>query len=327
MTQFKDDKGAALVSVMLLVGVMSVGLVLTLETVSNGARAVGLSSAHAQAREYALAGEMAGAERIRSLVRSRDYMAMLDPESGNVLSLEVPVEGGVIYGEIEEQTNCLNLAGLVSRNDAGLYSANELAVEQFARLLKNLGLGASAAEALAASIADWQDSDGRTLPSGTENIAYSALDVPYLTPSSPLVAIDEIRLIAGMTDELYNVLRPLICLDNLTMDTRLNLNSIEAAKAPLLAAVLENQVSVAESLALINQRPLGGFDHVSTFWLDDALKDLVLDSASREAITLTPMRYKVSVEVAWQEASAGMTSLFLVSEDGSYSLISRRLGK
>lgn len=162
-----------------------------------------------------------------------------DNSTGNFDSLKeewatrvppTPVDEGELSGEIEEMTSRFNINLLVTQ--AGVLDPAQQAI--FLRLLQNLGFAPDAATALSDAIIDWIDADDRPQPQGAETGWYSLQKQMILPPQAPLLSVNELLSVRGMTQDLLTRLRPHI--STLPRDaTRINVN---IASAEVLAAYI-----------------------------------------------------------------------------------------
>ena len=59
------------------------------------------------------------------------------------------------------------------------------------------------------NIADWVDADDQSLNGGPENAEYQGLEnTEFIPPNTPFKTIEELNMVAGMTDEFYKILAP-----------------------------------------------------------------------------------------------------------------------
>lgn len=95
------------------------------------------------------------------------------------------------------------------------------------------------AQAIADAVVDWLDVDGEpTGFDGAEDSHYAQLDVPYRTPNEFMRTVSELRLVKGVTPELYRQLSPHVTV----LPTVSNLININTATRNVLRAVgYENQ--------------------------------------------------------------------------------------
>lgn len=79
-----------------------------------------------------------------------------------------------------------------------------------AGLFESSGVDRSSARRLAAAVADWVDKDDKTRPGGAEKKQYEDAGKDYAPPNAPIESLDELRLVVGMTPEIFSTVRPLL---------------------------------------------------------------------------------------------------------------------
>ena len=156
------------------------------------------------------------------------------------LPVETRLGQGTVRISIVDEERFFPINSLVSGNTP---IANR--VDQFKRLLRALQID----DRLADAIIDWLDSDDKPQLSGNgaESGYYGSLTPPYRAHNGPIDNLDELRLIKGVTDEVYQRLAP--HLTTLSSDNPINLNTADplvlGALAPELTPDVVNRV-VAE---------------------------------------------------------------------------------
>src|SRR5690606_23279855 len=60
------------------------------------------------------------------------------------------------------------------------------------------------------NIIDWMDADNISLNSGDESNFYSDITDVKLPPNQPFKSLEELHMVAGMTDDLYEFLAPYV---------------------------------------------------------------------------------------------------------------------
>jgi general secretion pathway protein K len=126
---------------------------------------------------------------------------------------EVP--GGVLIGSLTDLNGCINLNNL-----AGPDAAPWIAM--FGNLLRNAG----ADPAIAQAAKEWIDSPDST------DAWYLAQPVPYRSAQRPFAHVSELRLVRGVTSDVYARIAPYVCA--LPAGTMLNVNT---ASVPVLMAL------------------------------------------------------------------------------------------
>lgn len=123
-------------------------------------------------------------------------------------------------------------------------------------------------EQIVHKIVDWIDSDIDPYlgvdGEGAEDMAYSRLKNPYLTPNNRMIHLSELRLIDSIYDkqthsEIYHALLPHVCV----LPTRTTIN-VNTAPATLIAALLED-VSLNDAESLVNQARSTPYENASEF--------------------------------------------------------------
>lgn len=152
----------------------------------------------------------------------------------------IPVEGGLVTGQIIDAQSKFNLNNLVRNNQP---STPDIGV--FQHLLKSLLLDPN----LSDSVIDWIDSDSNARPAGAEDIDYLQMKTPYRAANQPLQSVEELRLIRGFTPEIIEKLLPWVTA--LPQPTEINVNT--APQEVLAATFYTLPASVIEQL--YQQRP------------------------------------------------------------------------
>ena len=147
------ERGAALLTVLLLVAVMAVVASTALERVALATRMTGNGGAVDQARAFADAGTEMARLRINDLVESNPAKITL---AGGWMGTPqtIPVPGGLATAQVTDGGNCFNLNGLVSEASPGTYVTYPSARIEFARLMRLIQIPAQAADHIAAATAD-----------------------------------------------------------------------------------------------------------------------------------------------------------------------------
>jgi general secretion pathway protein K len=152
----------------------------------------------------------------------------------------LPVEGGLVTGQIIDAQSKFNLNNLVRNNQPSPPD-----IGTFQQLLKSLLLDPT----LTDSVIDWIDTDSNARPAGAEDIDYLQMKIPYRAANQPLQSVEELRLIRGFTPEIVEKLLPWVTA--LPQPTEINVNT---APQEILAAVFYTLPASAIE-QLLQQRP------------------------------------------------------------------------
>jgi general secretion pathway protein K len=260
-----SERGAALLTVLLLVAVISVLAAGALEKLHLSTRLAANGAAIEQARAFAYAAETVATIRINAILdRDAARTTLAGGWAGRPYSLPVP--GGIATLTVTDGGNCFNLNGLVSETSPGLYVARPDQVAQFVRLMKLVGIPGQTAEGIAAASADWIDSDANPLPLGAEDSAYRGKAVSYRTANSLMTDPSELRAVAGVTPDLYDKLARWLCTLPIAKPSQINVNTLQPEQAPLLAMLAPDTMDLGKARALLLQRPADGYDSALDFW-------------------------------------------------------------
>lgn len=82
------------------------------------------------------------------------------------------------------------------RDEEGRLNLNTSSREELAKLPRS-------SDSLAAAIVDFRDDNDQVTPGGAESATYLALNPPYLPRNAPFQSVDEIKMVYGMSPELF----------------------------------------------------------------------------------------------------------------------------
>jgi len=183
-----------------------------------------------QAQAYAQ-----GLESYAAQILMKDYSddSAVDTNT-DIWALPLPpqqVPGGIISGTARDLNGCFNLNNL-SRASTG----NQAWFDVFARLLKVQGVAPDVADA----VREWLDDESGA---DSNDTYYLSLPVPYRRGRHTFAHVSELRLVRGVTSEVYAQLAPYVCA--LPPGTKINVNT---ASVPVLQSLGEISKAQAENL-------------------------------------------------------------------------------
>lgn len=145
----------------------------------------------------------------------------------------LPVPGGSVTGRLFDLSGRFNLNWLVNN---GQVDGESLAM--FQRLLATLALDAN----LADRVVDWLDSDPLPRGDGAEDSAYANQQPAYRSANQAFLHISELRLVAGVDNNVYQRLEPHVAaLPANANGRRLNVNTASVEVLMALDPVLTRQ--------------------------------------------------------------------------------------
>ncbi len=163
----------------------------------------------------------------------------------------LPIEGGMLSGQISDAQSWINLNSLLSD------PAQEAALRALCRREE---VSCDFIDALK----DWIDEDGEArFPDGAEEDYYLNLDPPYRNPNRPLADRSELRLVKGVDAESYRKLKPYIIA--LPEATPLNLNTISRPLFEALKIARKKGEGSVDSDRFIDEREQDAFSSLQDF--------------------------------------------------------------
>jgi general secretion pathway protein K len=273
MTPGRDEGGAALLSVLLLVAVMAVIAATALDRLTLATRIAASAATVDQGRAYAFAAEQIALRRVAGLV-GRDPARLTLAGGWLGRDILLPLPGGEGRARLTDANNCFNLNSLVAETGPGRLTQRTGAVEQFTQLMILLGIDRGEAAAVAAAAADWIDSDSIEAPGGAEDGAYRSMQPAYLPANRAMADVGELAAVRGVTPKILARLKPWICALPTTDPVRLNVNTLAPEQAVLVAMLMPGRIAVADARAALAARPADGYGSSTRFWQSRALERL-----------------------------------------------------
>lgn len=270
----KRERGAALLTVLMLVAIIAVMAGAALEKLRLSTRLAANAAMGEQARAFTFAAEAVALNRIGMLLSIDPKRTTLVGDwSDKPFGLPLP-GGGFATARVRDGGNCFNLNGLVT-GTPGAYTSDPIMRAQFVRLMRLLTVPVQVAEQIAGSTADWIDSDQIQQAMGAEDGAYLTRDPGYRTADTLMSDPSEIRAVSGMTPQIYATLKPWICTLPTAKASTINVNTLSPEQAPLFAMLFPDTLSVEGARRLLLQRPPQGYGNVN-----DIMKGASMQGAS-----------------------------------------------
>lgn len=270
-----SERGAALLTILLLVAVMATIAATAMDRIGVATRLTANAATVAQARSWLTTAEQLAMTRIEDLLAADQSQTLGTGWLGAERSIDLP-DGAKVRARIEDAGNCFNLNSLVERQQDGTLKERAVGGDQFKNLMRVLGIGAGEADRIASVATDFVDSDSAPLPAGSEGGANAV-------PNGPMSHASELRAVAGVTPRHYAILERWLCALPSTDLSPINVNTLQPEQAPLLAMLAPTVIDVARARSQIASRPADGFGSVLNFWSSGALRGVeVPDSVSRQ---------------------------------------------
>lgn len=253
-----SERGAALLSVLLLVAVMAVIAAVMLDRLNLAVRLAGNGQAMTQARLYATSAETMAMARIKAMVDQSDERTV---DRAGLLGRDfpLPMARGTVVARVEDAGNCFNLNSLVEADAQGSLKLRVIGLNQLRALMAGLAIPEAEAAVASDAVADWIDSDNLPAPNGAEDETYQGSAVPYRTAGRLIGDVSEIRAVRGMTPQYYERLRPWLCALPGADLSPININTLRPDQALLLTMLSPTTIPVERARALLARRPALGW--------------------------------------------------------------------
>lgn len=261
----KSERGAALLSILLLVAILSVIAATTLDRVILSTKLAGNGQSSRQAKLLAYAAEDIALARIADLRAANTTQTTL---AGGWLAKprRFQLPGGTITASVHDSGNCFNLNSLVTDAE-GTVVINTIGRDQFVSLMTALSIPENMAQPIAAAAVDWADSDNIAQPGGAEDSDYLGTAQNYLAANRLFTHKSELRSVKNVSPVLYAKLSPFLCALPSAALSPLNVNTLLPEQAPLLAMLFPSGgMTLNNARSILAKRPDGGYGSVLRFW-------------------------------------------------------------
>ncbi|MBU1286794.1 MAG: type II secretion system minor pseudopilin GspK [Alphaproteobacteria bacterium] len=311
------DRGAALLSILMIVAVMSVAALAAVEALGRSLSLARVSSERSQAMWAARSTEALGILAVARLKVLGDDAMREALVSGQ--SMTLPFERGVIQATFTDASNCFNLNTITGE-------ANDVNHINFQHLLEAMDIFRADAQALAESLADWTDSDSAPRAYGAEAGYYGTLETPYRPGNAPLTNISELRAIKGFTPEIIALIEPLVCVRPDRFQSALNIETLTEEEAPLLVALYSGELSREDAQSVIQAKPLAGWQSLDTFLQNGHIQTIAVAARNDSMLSLKPSNLRLTARIVSGSTQENLQLVYAMDKGGQASLIQRTTG-
>ena len=296
------ERGAALLSVLLLVAVMATVAATALDRLGVGTHLAANAATVGQGRAWLESAELLATTRIEDLLAADKDKTLGSGWMGVERRIALP-GGATVRARIEDGGNCFNLNSLVRRQEDGRLVSRKEGVSQFVALMTMLGMNGGEASRIAASASDYIDSDSNPQPLGAE-------DGGRILPANHLMADpSELRAVAGVMDRHYGLISRWICALPTPELSGINANTLLPEQAPLVAMIAPGRIDPQVARAVIAQRPAAGFDDALDFWQLPGLAGIDLPGGAVDQIKVRTSFFMLKARVDASDIDVRETAL------------------
>ncbi|HVK81530.1 MAG TPA: type II secretion system minor pseudopilin GspK [Verrucomicrobiae bacterium] len=314
-----NDRGAALITVLTMVSIMSALAIVAVDAASTSIRRTANQTGMEQTRWYLMGAEAFAKAKLGELAE-RAQTTRIDQSEWQGRAFSFPLDDGLMQVTLRDGGNCFNLNNLVQQDESESGAANAGAIMQFARLLDLIGVRSDRV-ALGASLADWIDRDTLPSPGGLEDGFY-ANGTPYMPANTLLADFGELRRVQGFSEDVIAQIASYTCVRPTSAPNLLNPNTLLPEQAPLLATILPD-ISVDDARAIIRDRPRVGWGDLDAFFSHPRLVGLEMNEYRRASFSMETSYYVMQARVEREEARESEAALIHVQ--GETGAVVRRL--
>lgn len=311
------DRGAALLSILMIVAVMSVAALAAVEALGRSLSLARVSSERSQTIWAGRSTEALGVLAVARLKALGDDAIREALETGQNMTL--PFDRGVIQATLSDASNCFNLNTVTGE-------ANDVNHIKFQRLLEAMDVFRSDAQALSESLADWIDQDSSPRAYGAEAGYYGTLETPYRPANAPLANLTELRAIKGFTPEIIAMIEPMVCVRPDRFQAALNIETLEEEDAPLLVALYSGELSLDKAQSVIRAKPLGGWHTLDTFLQNEHIQTIAVAARDDSMLSLKPSNLRLTARIVSGSTQETLQLVYAMDKGGQASLVQRTTG-
>ncbi|CUS47253.1 MAG: type 2a secretion system protein GspK [Idiomarinaceae bacterium HL-53] len=239
-----------------------------------------------------------------------------------------PVRGGMIGGEIKDLHACFNLNSLTLDPDNSAQRVT--AQERFMALLEALEIDSYASERLTATLIDWLDDDTELYEGmGAEDPDYMSLPQPFQPANGMFAHISEFRQLLGVNAEIYEKLRPYVCVIPGLDTWQFNLNTVQSDHPELVVAFFRGVIDLAAAEEILSNRGDEGYETVDQVKQEPSLQAIISSGTELddfEDMTFNSQYFELFAEIQYGDLELYGTSIIHVANGASFVLYRGRGG-
>ena len=240
--------------------------------------------------------------------------------------INLPLERGNLEANIVDMGQCFNLNSLILISATGEEIANTDNLDFFKNLMKSLFIEEQKIEEITPAIVDWLDKD--SFPDtylGVEDDFYKNEKISRLSSNQFFYDITELRDIKGVTEEIFQKLKPYVCVIN-SLNTKININSLNPFYPNILIALSSNTLSDLEARNILNNKPLTGYSSVTNFLNLPEIKTSFSSKFSKANLVLETNYFILNTNIKIDDKDFHIKSHIYYSNE-SPKVIRRKLGE
>lgn len=221
-------------------------------------------------------------------------------------------DNGVAEVQIDDLGGRINLNDLVSATG----QVDPVTKDRLARLLIALGITGISVDALV----DWIDPNDETVSAyGAEDGQYLMAEPGFRAANQPFVSVSELRLIEGMTEEIYVAMRPHVT----TLPVSGIGINVNTATAEVLMS-LHEELTTAQAASILEKREEEPFENLQDFLALPEFAGLGLKPAG---LVLQTRFFEVVSRITYDNRVVNMVSTVFRNQEGDVRTVHRDTGQ
>lgn len=298
MTIDPKERGAALLTVLLLVAVMATVAATALDRVGLATRLAGNARDAAQAQAWLSAAELIAMTRIDDLLEAEPRRTLGDNWLGVARSIDLP-DGMRVRAVVGDGGNCFNLNALAQLSDEKVLIQRPEGLLEFTALMTAVGIDPARARKIAAAAADYIDNDDAPSREGVEAGGYPPDALPA---NRAMTDRSELRAVPGVSAEDYSRLERWLCALPVVGKSPINVNTLRPDEAPLLVMLVQSEVDPVSARAILAQKPAAGYSNADEFFRAPAFASIAIPRAAREQANVVTEFFTLNASVEGRDA-------------------------
>ncbi|SHK65877.1 general secretion pathway protein K [Marinobacter antarcticus] len=221
-------------------------------------------------------------------------------------------DNGVAEVQIDDLGGRINLNDLVSATG----QVDPVTKDRLVRLLIALGITGISVDALV----DWIDPNDETVSAyGAEDGQYLMAEPGFRAANQPFVSVSELRLIEGMTEEIYVAMRPHVT----TLPVSGIGINVNTATAEVLMS-LHEELTTAQAASILERREEEPFENLQDFLALPEFAGLGLKPAG---LVLQTRFFEVVSRITYDNRVVNMVSTVFRNQEGNVRTVHRDTGQ
>lgn len=322
------QKGVALIVVLLIVALVSVIATDMATRLQLEVRKASNIKDNNQAYWYAMGAEEFARKAISLQLEQDKGVVNLDQPWAKT-DFTYPLPGGGIEADLKDMQSCFNLNAIAPREESNNNNPNKAnpTADVFRELLRSINIKMDELESdtLKGSLIDWLDSNDTLSEYGAEDSDYESLTHPYLPANSLMVNKSELRMVNGVSTKWINELMPYVCVIPQVRGLLINVNTIDKKQAPLLKAMLGNNISITDAQNILANRKPDGFAKIDDFYALSEVQNAKLTEDQKKWFDVTTKYFILHIKTRYNNASFRLSSMFKV-DNQQVTVIRREFG-